>query len=109
MLGSALFTTVTSSSSMNTAMQTTPSVHHLLPRSVGVVVASRWVVDMGAHRRGSCRARLAPAQPRCAREDPGGTRVDERNTRDGAGRSEVTDVGRRRVLAPSPGLHRVPD
>src|SRR3954452_19836588 len=30
MLGSALFTTVTSGSSMKTALQTTPSVHHLL-------------------------------------------------------------------------------
>src|SRR4051794_32319198 len=35
MSGSATFTTVTSSSSMNTAMQTTPSVHHL--RSVSMV------------------------------------------------------------------------
>src|SRR3954469_11235029 len=68
MLGSALFTTVTSSSSMNTAMQTTPSVHHLLPRSVEVVVAPRWVVDMGAHRRGAGeqgwprRSHVAPAR-----------------------------------------------
>src|SRR4051794_37959744 len=42
MLGSALFTTVTSSSSMNTAMQTTPRVHHLL--SCSIVELSRRIV-----------------------------------------------------------------
>src|SRR4051812_42837847 len=108
MLGSALFTTVTSSSSMNTAMQTTPSVHHLLPRSVGVVVASRWVVDMGAHRRGAGeqvwprRSHVAPART------PGGTRGDERNTRGGAGGSGSPTLADGAYFAHSPGLHRCP-
>src|SRR3954447_26426702 len=84
MLGSALFTTVTSSSNMNTAMQTTPSVHHLLSCSLEVGLSLRWIVDMGAvvdwrlpaHCRragGAVRIREALVSPPGARRSPRAT------------------------------------
>src|SRR3954451_20611798 len=106
MLGSALFTTVTSSSNMNTAMQTTPSVHHLLSCSLEVGLSLRWIVDMGAvvDRRlpAHCRragVRFASGRPwsrHRAHDDP-------RGRRRGAGSPDRPYAGARWAPPPRPG------
>src|SRR3954447_5520921 len=101
MLGNALFTTVTSSSSMNTAMQTTPSVHHLLP-CCGLT-ASAFLSDRGAGR--SLGLRLghrhdAPAEndhQRGAQRRPGDEHEDRSAIR---APSKNSDARARSTLAP---------